>query len=72
MRAHRCTRFVPLALWIALCAGGGALIGTLTQGGDSSWYAAIDKPSWTPPGWVFAPVWSTLYAAMGEIGRAHV
>ncbi|MEL6830810.1 MAG: TspO/MBR family protein [Pseudomonadota bacterium] len=29
-----------------------------------SWYAALDKPSWTPPNWAFPLVWSILYAAM--------
>jgi tryptophan-rich sensory protein len=65
MMAHRAARLVALALWIALCVGGGALIGVTTQGGDSPWYASLNKPWWTPPGWVFAPVWTTLYAAMG-------
>lgn len=65
MTAHRSARLLGLALWIALCVGGGALIGLTTQGGDSRWYASLNKPSWTPPSWVFAPVWTTLYAAMG-------
>ena len=65
MTPDRSRRLVALALWIALCAGGGALIGVATQGGNSPWYASLDKPSWTPPGWIFGPVWTTLYTAMG-------
>jgi tryptophan-rich sensory protein len=54
-----------LVLWVVLCVGGGALVGVVTQGGDSLWYASLNKPTWTPPSRVFAPVWTTLYAAMG-------
>ena len=56
---------IGLGLWIALCTVGGALIGVLTSGGDSAWYLALRKPTWNPPSWVFAPVWTALYAAMG-------
>ena len=55
---------IGLILWMAACVGGGALVGYSTAGGDSTWYQALAKPSWTPPSWLFGPVWTMLYAAM--------
>jgi benzodiazapine receptor len=55
---------VALLLWLALCVGGGAISGIASAGGDSAWYQQLERPSWTPPSWVFAPVWTTLYALM--------
>lgn len=36
-----------------------------TDTGAGSWYEQLDKPSWTPPGWMFGVVWSALYFLMG-------
>jgi len=40
-----------------------ALIGA--RFGPDEWYLQLRKPSWTPPGYLFGPVWTFLYAAMG-------
>lgn len=29
---------------------------------QSNWYQQLVRPSWAPPGWLFGPVWSILYA----------
>lgn len=48
--------------WLALCFAAG-LFGSYFDPG--SWYEALNKPSWTPPNWVFPVVWPILYAMMG-------
>jgi len=54
-------RLLALAGWVALCFGAASL-GALFIPGD--WYASLRKPSWNPPGWIFGPVWTALYAMM--------
>jgi translocator protein len=60
----RVPSWLSLIVWIAVCVGGGALVGVLTNGGDSAWYRSLNKPTWNPPSWVFAPVWTMLYLLM--------
>lgn len=54
----------PLALvgWILLLVGLGAGTGVLF--GPEAWYAALLKPTWNPPSWLFGPVWTLLYILM--------
>jgi tryptophan-rich sensory protein len=31
----------------------------------STWYSSLSKPWWSPPNWLFGPIWTTLYLLMG-------
>ena len=50
---------------VLLCEGAGAVGSIYTYEGVREWYPNLEKPSFTPPSWVFAPVWTLLYALMG-------
>jgi tryptophan-rich sensory protein len=52
-----------LCIVIPLLAG---MIGSLfTTPAITTWYAGLQKPFFTPPNWVFFPVWTALYILMG-------
>ncbi len=55
-------RIIGLILSIIICFLP-ALIGA--RFGPDEWYFQLRKPSWTPPGYLFGPVWTFLYATMG-------
>ena len=54
------------AVAVAAAAIGG---GASTSRSVDAWYPRLRKPGWTPPSWVFGPVWTVLYAQMAYSGR---
>lgn len=62
MISHR--QAIGLAVSIAVCFAAAGIGSLLTTPSIDGWYAALMKPSWTPPNWVFGPVWSALYLCM--------
>jgi tryptophan-rich sensory protein len=56
---------VRLAISIIVCQLAGFVGSIFTTPAIPSWYASLTKPSFTPPNWIFAPVWTTLFFLMG-------
>lgn len=66
MMTHPSIRVQVIGLtgWLLLCFAAAA-VGSVASIGASGFYAELDRPGWAPPGWVFGPVWSVLYALQG-------
>lgn len=64
---HGSPKFSPvrLALSIVLTEGAGGIGSIFTYGAIPTWYATLIKSPITPPNWLFAPMWITLYFLMG-------
>lgn len=58
-------KILRISIAVAICLFVGFLSGFATQSSISDWYVTLNKPSFNPPNWIFAPVWTVLYVLMG-------
>ncbi|MCG2616255.1 tryptophan-rich sensory protein [Terrimonas sp. NA20] len=54
-----------LTLSLALPLAVGVIAGLVTAQNVQEWYPTIRKPGFTPPNFLFGPVWAVLYITMG-------
>lgn len=56
---------IKLLIAILICELTGILSGFIGNASMNPWFENLNKPSWNPPGFIFAPVWTILYLLMG-------
>lgn len=49
--------------WFGVCFAAAA-VGAIASADAGTFYAQLSRPTWAPPAWLFAPVWTVLYALM--------
>ncbi len=54
-----------LAVSVLICLIAGFLGSLATTPSIPTWYASLTKPAWTPPNWLFGPIWTILYILLG-------
>jgi benzodiazapine receptor len=65
MQRSKINEILILFASIIICQLAGVIGSLFTTPSIPRWYANINKPSFNPPNWVFAPVWTTLFLLMG-------
>lgn len=58
-------KYIAPVLFILASQAAGLVGSIFTTSKITTWYATLNKPSFNPPGWIFGPVWVTLYTMMG-------
>jgi len=79
MKNRRLSYFVSIAVGISISLAVGFLSSLVTRQAVPEWYSTLEKPFFSPPNWLFSPVWTILYCLMGwavgsvwHYGRRHI
>ncbi|HAL75439.1 MAG TPA: sensory protein TspO, partial [Rhodobacteraceae bacterium] len=57
--------WIMFLIFLVACFAAGATGGLFPPG---AWYQQLNKPSWTPPNWLFPVAWTSLYLCMSVAG----
>jgi tryptophan-rich sensory protein len=58
-------KIFKFAVSISVCEFAGIIGSVFTASTLLTWYSTLIKPDFSPPGWLFGPVWISLYFLMG-------
>jgi tryptophan-rich sensory protein len=58
-------KYLPYIICITICLILELSAALFTFSSVKTWYATIVKPDFTPPNWIFGPIWTILYLMMG-------
>lgn len=59
---------LPCFIFVVLCLVIAAFSGAVSETHIEGWFVQLNKPSFNPPAWLFAPVWTVLYILIGLSG----
>lgn len=57
--------YLLFGIFLAACVGAGATGAVFPTG---KWYERLEKPSWTPPNWMFPIMWTSIYVLIAFAG----